>query len=211
MLKTNKSLPPKSLKSNNLITNNNKKLYGQASKINIKDIINIKNMFLTLFLKKVIEVNNIINKSSMVKPKIKMATKRSSRKQVIVLMSQDNANVIGSNLSFHIININRHLKDTNSKILVDFICVDKVSIIIITSTTVSEQDIRTIEKVIKNSEKINKDLVESPQLSQSKSYLKTLGLPYFMKNMNKLIMSQVFKDVLKKTHIFKDIEFSSKL
>jgi len=91
--------------------------------------------------------------------------------------------------------------------LADFIYVDKVSTIITTRFTASEQDMRTIEKAIKNSKKINKDIVKSPCLPQSKSYLKILELPYFAKNMNELITSQIVKEVLKKSHIFKDIEF----
>jgi len=68
------------LKEINLIKSTIKKFYAQALKINIKDIIYIKNMFLILTPKKIVEVNNIINKSSMVKPKIKMTTKRSLKK-----------------------------------------------------------------------------------------------------------------------------------
>ena len=69
---------------------------------------------------------------------------------------------------------------------------------------------RTIEKAIKNSEKINKDSVESSCLPQSKSYLKILELSYFAKNMNEPVISQIVEEVLKKSHIFKDIKFSSK-
>jgi len=164
-------------------------------------------MFPTLSPKKIVEVNNVINKSSMVKPKIKMTTKRSLRKQVIIPISQNNSNIIGSNANFYINNINRHLKDANSNNSADFIHVDKVSIIITMSITTSEQDMRTIEKAIKNSKKINKDSVESPCLPQSKSYLKILGLSYFAKNTNKPITSQIIKEVLKESYIFKDIEF----
>jgi len=70
-------------------------------------------MFPTLTLKKIVEVNNIINKLSIVKPKIKMTTKRPSRKQVIIPMGESNSNIIGSNASFYINTINRHLKEAN--------------------------------------------------------------------------------------------------
>ena len=100
----------------------------------------------------------------MVKPKIKMTTKGPSRKQIVILMSKENTNIIRSNPNFHINNINRHLKDANSKILANFICVDKVSIIITTNSTVLAQDMRTIENAIKNSDKINKNLVKSSYL-----------------------------------------------
>ena len=158
------SVPKKLLNSNKLNLTNNKKLYAQALKINIEDIINISNMFLTLLPKKIIEVNNVINKSNMVKPKIKMTSKRPLRKQVIILMSQENANTIRSNSNFHINDINRYLKDANSKILTDFIYIDKVSIIMTTNSTASAQDMRTIKNAIKNSDKINKNSVENPYL-----------------------------------------------
>ena len=115
-------------KENNLIITTTRKSYAQASKINVEDIIHIKNSFLTLSSKKIIEASNILNKLSMVKPKIKITTKGPSRKQVIILMNLNNSNIIGSNVSFHINNINRHLKDANSNNLADFICIDKVGI-----------------------------------------------------------------------------------
>ena len=125
-------------------------------------------------------------------------------------MNLNNSNIIESNASFHINDINRHLKDANLNNLADFICIDKVGIIITTRFTASEQNIRTIVIAIKNSEKINKNFVKSPYLPQSKSYLKILGLLYFVKNMNEPITSQIVEEVLKKSHIFKDIKFSSK-
>ena len=167
-------------------------------------------MFPTLSPKKIVEANNVINKSSMVKLKIKMTTKRPSRKQVIISITQNNSNIIRSNVSFYINNINKHLKDANSNNLANFIYVDKVSVIITICVAASEQDMRTIKKAIKNSKEINKDSVKSSYLPQSKSYLKILGLSYFSKNMNKPITFQIAEEVLKESHIFKDIEFSSK-
>ena len=135
-------------------------------KINIEDIIYIKDSFPTLSPKKIIEVSNILNKLSIVKPKIKMTTKGPLRKQVIITMNLNNSNIIGSNASFHINDINRYLKDANLNDSANFIYIDKVSIIITTRFTISEQDMRTIKKAIKNSEKINKDFVKSPCLPQ---------------------------------------------
>ena len=95
-------------------------------------------MFPTLFSKKIIEVNNVINKLSIVKLKIKMTTKRPLRKQIIIPMSQNNSNIIGSNTNFHINDINRHLKDANLNNSADFIHIDKVGIIVTISITASE-------------------------------------------------------------------------
>ena len=65
-------------------------------------------------------------------------------------------------MSFHINNINKYLKDTNSNNSADFIHIDKVGIIVTIYITISDQDIRIIEKAIKNSKKINNNFVESP-------------------------------------------------
>ena len=59
---------------------NNKKSYAQASKLNVKDIICIKNAFPNFPLKKIIEVNNILNILKLVKSYIKMTTKGLLRK-----------------------------------------------------------------------------------------------------------------------------------
>ena len=139
-----------------------------------------------------------------------MTTKGPLRKQIIILMNLNNSNIIRSNASFYINDINKHLKGANSNNLANFICIDKVGIIVTTRFTASKQDIKTIKTAIKNSQKINKDFVESPYLLQSKSYLMILGLSYFAKNMNELITSEIVEEVLKKSHIFKDIKFSSK-
>ena len=90
-------------------------------------------MFLTTFPKKTTEINNIINKLISVKSKINMTMKRPSRKQVIVLISKSNVNIIGSNTSFHINFINRHLKETNLNTLANFIYMEKFGITITTN------------------------------------------------------------------------------
>jgi len=50
-------------------------LYVQASKINIKDIVRIKENFLSLSAKKVEEVYKILNDTKKNKPKFNMITK----------------------------------------------------------------------------------------------------------------------------------------
>jgi len=54
------------------------------------------------------------------------------------------------------------LKDINSNNSADFIYIDKVGIIITINITASDQDIKIIEKAIKNSKKINNNSVKSP-------------------------------------------------
>jgi len=65
-----------------------KKSYVQASKSSVEEVIHIKDAFLSLLTQKIIEISNIVNKSNPVKPKINMTTKRPSKKQIIVPMSE---------------------------------------------------------------------------------------------------------------------------
>ena len=98
-------------------------------------------MFLTISLKKIVEINNIINKLGTVKPKTKMTTKEPSRKQVIIFMSKDNIKIIGSNINFHINSINKSLKKANLNMIVDFINTEKLLIIITTNQVTSSHNI----------------------------------------------------------------------
>jgi len=162
----NSSTVPKTLNANPLafsksndnklnLPNNNKKLYAQASKISIKDIIHIKDVFPTISPKKIIEINNIINKSGIVKLKTKMTTKEPSRKQVVISISEDNVKIIGSNTNFHINSINKLLKKANLNMIADFIYIEKLSIIITTNQVTSSHNISIIKNILKESENIN--------------------------------------------------------
>jgi len=102
--------------------NSNKKSCTQASKSNVEDIIHIKDVFLKLPTKKVIEINDIVNnKTGQAKPKINMTTKDLSRKQIIIPMSENNSEIISNFANFHISNINRYLKEAKSNTITDFI------------------------------------------------------------------------------------------
>ena len=92
-------------------------------------------MFLTASPKRIIDINNIINKSSSVKPKVNMTTKEPSRK--------------------HIKSINRSFYKANSNILANFIYLEKSSIIVITNQVTSAQNMGIIKEVLKNSGNIN--------------------------------------------------------
>jgi len=54
------------------------------------------------------------------------------------------------------------------------------------------------------------DEVEVPRLSQSKSYLKIIGIPYLQENTVTSITSSVVEDIIKKNHIFNNIVLASK-
>ena len=55
--------------------------------------------------------------------KLNITTKDSSRKQVIVPISNDNKTKFIALLSKHITNINRLLKNIKSEVIADFICI----------------------------------------------------------------------------------------
>jgi len=71
-------------------------------------------------------------------------------------------------------------------------------------------DLSIIENYIKNTNNIKFDDILISQLSQSKSYLKIIGISYLMENTNILINFSVVRTIIKNTHIFNDVSFASK-
>jgi len=49
----------------------------------------------------------------------------------------------------------------------------------------------------------------SPRFSQSKSYLKILGIPYFIEDTNLSITSDIIESVIQSTYIFNDTILAS--
>jgi len=98
------------------------KLFAQATKGKVENILKVKEAFLKLVPKKIIEIHNIAQGiSHKACPKLNMTTKGPSRKQVIIPISQDNSNIVISCANKHIFNINRLLKSTKSNVTADFI------------------------------------------------------------------------------------------
>jgi len=75
----------------------------------------------------------------------------------------------------------------------------------------SSSNLQTIENVIENMENINSDDIETLQLSQSKSYLKIMGILFFIKNTNILISVDFVEIAIKSNHIFDNLLLASKL
>lgn len=63
------------------------------------------------------------------------------RKQVIILISNNNKTKFIEDSCNHIININRILKNIKLEVIVDFICSDQSGITIITNKVVSSLDL----------------------------------------------------------------------
>ena len=91
-------------------------------------------------------------------------TKEPSCKQVII--SMNNNSIIGfiKDLSTHVMNINRILKNIKSSTMANFICIDSKDIIIITNNIVSLLDLQAIKQYIKSIVSVEYDQVQSPRL-----------------------------------------------
>ena len=129
-----------------------------------------------------------------------MTTKGPFRKQVIIPMSLLNTNRFMAKSNQHITNINRLLKDVKSNVLADFIYTDNKEMIITTNKVATNSNLKVIENYIKN---VNE--VMSPRLSQSKSYLKILGISYYIKNTNLPITPDIIEKIIQATYIFNDV------
>ena len=71
-------------------------------------------------------------------------TKNPSRKQVIVLMSNDDNNIFMKNSAIHVTNINRQLRNTKSEILVNYIRSNPLGISVVTNKISQQSDCQII-------------------------------------------------------------------
>jgi len=168
--------------------------------------LKIKEMFPKLQNHKIDQVQKIINGCKRKpKPHINMTTKELSHKQIIVPMNKEAANMYIKDANSHISNINHALKSIKSNILADFIQVDDKGVIIFTNNITFSSDLQEIEKCIKNSLLNEGDQMSFPQLPQSKSYLKIVGILFLNKQLNTHISSENIEKILKNNHIFNNI------
>ena len=153
----------------------------------------------------------MINNSSKVKPRINMTTKDPSRKQIIVPMGNNNKSKFMTSLNTHITNLNNMLKNTKLDIMADFIYIEQHSIVITINKIASPLDLQTIEKYMKNIDHIDSDNIEMSYLSQSKSYLKIIGVPYLIESTNTPINLDVIETILKNKYIFNNMSIAFRL
>ena len=141
-----------------------------------------------------------------------MTMKELSRKHVIIPMSNDNNAKFMKNSSVHIANINRALRNAKSEVLADFIYLNPLDITVVTNKISIQLDLQIIEQYIKNSDDIDTFQVKVPHLPQSKSYLKIIGIPYFLhSNSQDHLTSNNVETIIKQNQIFDNITFTSKL
>jgi len=168
-------------------------------------------VFSKLSLKKIIKIHNIAQGISLNShPKLNMTTKGSSRKQIIIPISQDNSNIVFSHANKYIFNINNLLKTSKSKVTADFIQSDDKGIVITTNQVASTSNIKIMENYIKESTNINANDISSLRLPQSKSYLKILGIPYNTNSGSSITCTQI-EEVIKRVHLFNDVTLASSL
>ena len=176
------------------------------------NMLKIKEAFPNLPNKKINTIQKVINSSNN-KPKLRlnMTMKDPSHKQVIVPMNNKLGKRFIKDSVSHVTNINCALKSIKSSVCADFIYADNKGVIISTNNVASNSDLQEIEKYIKNSLQTSDDNIMSPQLPQSKSYLKTIGILYFADKSNTCISFEDIECILKNNHIFSDIVLASKL
>lgn len=188
-----------------------RKLYIQALLPKTSKNLKIKKKFPKLQTNKIENIYKIINSDSKSKTKLNITTKDPSRKQVIILINNDNKAKFMKSFSSYITNLNRALKNIKSEVIVDFICMDQADITIVTNKVISSLDLQTIKKYIKNANYINSDKVNTSHLPQSKFYLKFIGIPYFFENTNTSISLDIAETIIKNNHILNNIAITSKL
>jgi len=66
-------------------------------------------------------------------------------------------------------------------------------------------DLNIVERYIKDLKNIDSSNIISSSLPQSKSYLKILGIPYYIEDINLSITTDIVEKVIQTTHLFKDI------
>ena len=189
------------------------KSYAQASKqsASTSEVLKIKESFLALNAKQIDQVNNIVKGNQKPKPCIQMTTKELSRKQIIVLMSNDNNNTFMKNSVAHVANINRLLRNAKSEVAVDYIRSNPIGLLIVTNKVALQLDLQIIGQYIKKSKDINELQVEEPRHPQLKSYLKIIGIPYYSNGKSQeCLNSSDVEAILKQNQIFDDIKLASR-
>jgi len=128
--------------------------------------------------------------------RINMTTKGLLHCQIIVPICTENVTKIIAKSSKHMANINHLLKNIKSNIVADFIWANSKDIIIITNSITTQSDLSLIEKYIEDIDIIQTNTILTLYLSQSKSYLKILGILYINKTTGTSINLETVKNII---------------
>ena len=83
------------------------------------------------------------------------------------------------NLSAHITNLNKLLRNAKIEVAVDFIKSDPIRLVIVTNKVAVQSNLQIIDQYVKKSDDINELQVKELCFPQSKSYLKIISIIYF--------------------------------
>jgi len=95
----------------------NRQLYTQASTPKVDEILKLKENFPNLSAKKFESIYKTINDSGKIKSRINMTTKKPSKRQIIVFMSNNNKLKFMTSFNVHMTDLNRMLKNIKSDIM----------------------------------------------------------------------------------------------
>jgi len=116
-----------------------------------------------------------------------------------------------NNLSLHVTNINRALKNIKSDVMADFICIENRRAIITTNKVIGALNLQTIKKYVKNTNDIKVNQVETPRLPQSKLFLKIIGIPYILETIYTPTTADMMEKIIKKNHILNNMVLALRL
>jgi len=152
-------------KENKLVVMVKLKSYAQVTNLKVFNILKIKEVYPNLLANKIENIHKIINNSSKTKPKINMATRKPSHKQIIIFVSKNNITKFMAFFSKHIANLNRALralKGIKSDIRTYYVCSEHTDITIATNKVALVLDLKVIENYVKNIENINSKDIKIP-------------------------------------------------
>ena len=165
--------------------------YANVVDTNIKDILKLKNSFPNLLAKKIEEIYKIVKDQNKHRLRINIITKGLSCCQIIIPICIESITKIMAKLSKHVTNINHLLKNIKLNIVADFIWADSNGIIVTTNSITIQSDLNLIKKYIKDIDIIQANTILIFCLSQSRSYLKILNIPYIDKTTSTPINSGI--------------------
>ena len=116
------------------------------------------------------------------------------------------------NSLLYIASINQSLKNAKSEVLVDFMWSNASSVTVITNKVTVQSNLYIIENYVKKIDDIDSINIDTSYLPQSKSYLKIIGIPYFLHdNLNEHLTPNDVENIIKQNQIFDNIVLALKL
>jgi len=186
------------------------KSYAQVS-AQAADLLKLKDTFLALPNKKIMEIHNTsLNITQPKNKKISITTKELSRKQAIIPLLGQHVKSIMNNAGLHISSINGLLKSVKSTLRAEFIRPMTESIVVCTNNVPASSDLSIMEKYFKSINSIGLNKVAAPQLPQLKSYLKITGISYIQPS-GLAISSDDITNYLKNSDLFEGITLTARL